>query len=542
MINLLIVDDEVHLVDSLADTIDWRRAHVDGVFKAYSAREALETIQTEHIDIVVTDIRMPGMDGIELISRIREKWKGMKLVLLTGYADFEYAKTAMQRQVSAYLVKPVADEEILAEIARIVEQHEEEWRSIVSLERAQYTLRENLPLIQHTLLNDLLAGKMYDRAALETKLSAYGIPIGPGRRFAIAAVRMEGGFGVDGAGSESLYEFAIGNIAQEVLGQDFTLWSCKDTHQLLVFLVGLRDDSLASPWPGERLAELAVRVQHQVRAYLKGSVSIVLGRHGVFPDDVSSIYQETLAAVRRSVGGENSVFFSIEHGSPAEPDMRTIRALYEHPTLPYLLEVGNWPLIAERVDAIFAELKESGASSQEHLIEVQSFVLHAFTYIAHKNGKSFAELAGDSYDKIFVAGLFRSADSLREWTGAVLRRIRGDMETDMHDTRLTLIRKAQSFVSEHLHTDVTLPAIADHVHLHPVYLSRIFKQLTGENVSDYIHRLRMEKAAYFLKNTEMKVYEITEAVGYENPQYFSKVFRKNYGQTPLEYRETFSRL
>lgn len=537
--NLLIVDDEIHLVDSLADTIDWSPAGIDRVFKAYSAREALETIRAEQIDIVVTDIRMPGMDGLELLARIREGWKGTKLVLLTGYADFEYAKQALHQQASAYLIKPVADEEIVDEIGRIAEELQEEWSAVVSMERAQYTMRENLPLIQHSLLNDLLLGKTYTRSGLETRLEAYGLPFATGSHFAMVAIRMETGFAGEDAESQALYEYAIGNIAEEVLGQDFALWRCKDNHDLLIHLIGRRDENEGANWPADRLAEQAVRVQYQVKAYLKGSISIVVGRQGRFPDDLVPVYQETLAAVRQAVGGETSVFFTVG-GEKEAPEIRTIRSLYEHPTLPNLLEAGNWELIDGRVEAIFAELQQQGAASQEHLMEVQSFLLHAFTYIAHKNGKSFAEVAGDAYDKIFGGGLLRSSHSLREWADTILSRIRQDMDTEMNDTRLSLIRKAQTFVGEQLHTDVTLPAIADHVHLHPVYLSRIFKQLTGENVSDYIHRLRMEKAAYLLKNTELKVYEITEAVGYENPQYFSKVFRKNYGQTPLEYRETHS--
>jgi two-component system response regulator YesN len=539
MINLLIVDDEIHLVDSLVDTIDWREAGIDQVFKAYSALEALQIMSTVQVDILVTDIRMPGMSGLELIGRIRQTWKRTKLVLLTGYADFEYAKQALEQQVSAYLIKPVADAEIVDTIRSIAERLKEEWENVVSMERATYMMRENISLIQHSLLNDLLQGKIPEQEELGQRLKAYGIPFRVGARIALLAVRLEKGFSFNDSLSESLYEYAVGNIAEEIFGEDFVLWRCKDSHDLLIFLVTLRKAENEEHWPQQQFAELSVQVQYQVKTYLKGSVSVVAGRNGLFPGELVPMYQSVLEAVRRAVGTESSIFFSVGE-QPEVIEIRSIRTLYEHPTLPYLLEVGNWELIDNRLTAIFGELETDWSASQEHLIEVFSYLLHAFSFIAHKSGKGLAELAGESYEKIFGGTLLRSSQALREWTSVILERIRQDMDTEIRDARQSLILKAKEYISVHLHTDVTLPTIADHVFLHPVYLSRIFKSVTNENISDYIHKLRMDKAAYLLKNTDMKVYEITGTVGYENPQYFSKVFRKNYGQTPLEYRETYS--
>jgi two-component system response regulator YesN len=539
MINLLIVDDEIHLVDSLADTIDWQEAGINQVYKAYSGIEALQIMSTVQVDILVTDIRMPGMSGLQLIGHIRQMWKRTKLVLLTGYADFEYAKQALEQQVSAYLIKPVADAEIVDTIRTIAERLKEEWETVVSMERATYMMRENLSLIQHSLLNDLLQGKSPEHGELDQRLMAYDIPFRVGARFALLAVRLEKGFTFNDTFSESLYEYAVGNIAEEIFGEEFKLWRCKDSHDLLIFLVTMRKAEDEEHWPQQQFAELSVQVQYQVKAYLKGSVSVVAGRNGLFPGELVPIYQSVLEAVRRAVGAESSIFFTV--GEQQEGiEIRSIRSLYEHPTLPYLLEVGSWELIETRLTAIFEELETDWSASQEHLIEVFSYLLHSFSFIAHKSGKGLAELAGESYEKIFGGTLLRSSQALREWTYVILERIRQDMDTEIRDTRQSLILKAKEYISEHLHTDVTLPAIADHVYLHPVYLSRIFKSVTNENVSDYIHKLRMEKAAYLLKNTDMKVYEITGLVGYENPQYFSKVFRKNYGQTPLEYRETHS--
>jgi two-component system response regulator YesN len=536
---MLIVDDEIHIVDSLADTIDWRPTGITAVYKAYNAQEALETLQMQKIDIVVTDIRMPGMNGLELIDRIRQHWNRMKIVLLTGYADFDYAKHALEQNVSAYLVKPVADDEILQVVEKLTAELEEEWKSVVSSERALFTLRESFPLIQHNLLNELLQGRSFTRDSLADRLTAYQIPFRHDNPFVILAIRLEEGFEQKEQMGKMLLEYAVCNIAEEILGEEFILWHSKDPYDLHVFLASMKESTTGASTPHQRLSELALRVQHGVEFYLQGTLSVIVGRTGLFPADVPLRYQEILTAVRRAVGGENNIIFSDDEETERE-DIRTIRTLYEHPTIPYLLDTGNWNKMDQRISDIFEELEEKWSASPEHLIEVMGYLLNAFSYISHKNGKSLAQAAPSEFEKIYDGTLLQSTRTLKVWAVGILAQLRQETYRDVQDIRITLIQKVQKYIVEHLQKDVALQSIADHVHHHPVYLSRIFKSIVNENISDYIHRLRMEKATYLLKETDMKVYEITENVGYENPQYFSKVFRKHYGQTPIEYRQANS--
>lgn len=143
---MMIVDDEAHWVDNLSMTKPWHTLGIEHVHKAYSAHEALQMIDTHPIDIVISDIQMPEMTGIELIERIRIRDKKIKCILLSGYSEFDYAKKAIQFEAVDYLLKPPTDDELMGAVQKAIDQLNNEWELVSSLTRTQFTLRENLPI------------------------------------------------------------------------------------------------------------------------------------------------------------------------------------------------------------------------------------------------------------------------------------------------------------------------------------------------------------------------------------------------------------
>ncbi|GIP38038.1 hypothetical protein J31TS4_13180 [Paenibacillus sp. J31TS4] len=551
MLSLLIVDDELHVVERLSELLPWEEIGIGRVFKALSGGEALAILETETIDIVITDIRMPGMSGLELVSTIRDRWKMTKCILLSGHAEFGYAQEAIQHGTADYLLKPVSDEELLATVARQVEQLKSEWAELTSVRRLTSTFKEHLPLLRSNLLNELLQGRRMGEEQLREKLDVLEMPDLYGRSFALLLIRPEDPFQSADTRSRSLFDYAIGNMAEELFAPDYRLWTCRDSHDFLVFVVtredgdgpaGDRDAAEAagsgrSPesWQ-DALQRGAARLQDAVRTYLKGSVSVLVSRGGVFPSDMSRLYTSALSALRKQVGQEQGLFLPVgEEERP--PQIQTIGSLYETPSLTHLLEAGRWQDTEERLQQIMAELDAKGAESEEHALEVYFTVTAAFSFIAHKNGRPLASILGEDYNRLSAGIPFQTLSQLKEWTGRVLRLLRSDMEKESRDTRTTIIRQVRQFVERNLDGDVSLQAIADHVYLHPVYLSKIYKLETGDNLSDYVQRLKMERAAFLLKESKDKIYEIAAQIGYQRAHSFIHVFKKHYGVTPQEYRD-----
>lgn len=536
---MLIVDDEVHVVERFTTTIDWKAIGIEQVFGEYSGEKALALLDRFSIDIVVTDIQMPGMTGLQLIADIQRRWPKTKCILLSGYSDFNYAKEAILYRTEDYLLKPVTERDLVATVRRVMEKLRLEWEEVVSRQRLADTLQEHMPTLRSSLLHDLLQGRKLAGAALGDKMRMLGLEHFEGKPFAVMMVRLEENFLRHDARGLALMEYAIGNMVEELFGDRLNSWYTKDAYEYLVFVLIGKDGSPRTAEDSTWFERTAASLQTAVGTYLKGTISILVSRWGTFPADLSDLYNRSVSAFRRTIGGEQELFVRLDD-DPRHGGVEPLPSLYEPPTLLHLLEAARWDSIEEKLAGLFAELAKRGAESQEQLLEVYFSIASAYAYIVHRNGRSLPALIGEDYDKMLEGVPFRSVNQLRQWAFGTLHRIRDDMQRETKHSRSSLIRDIHAFVEQHIAEDVSLQAIADHVHLHPVYVSKIYKLETGDNLSDYMNRVRMDKAEYWLKHSQSKIYEIAAQLGYQRPHSFNHAFKKQFGMTPQEYRDRYT--
>ncbi|WP_238403237.1 response regulator transcription factor [Paenibacillus mesophilus] len=535
----MIVDDEVHVVERFSTTIDWTAVGIEQVYGAYSGEKALALLERFSIDIVITDIQMPGMTGLQLIAEVQRRWPRTKCILLSGYSDFNYAKEAILYRTEDYLLKPVTERALVDTVQRVMEKLRKEWEEVVSKQRLAYTLKEHMPTLRGTLLNDLLQGRKLADSALKDKMQMLGLEDVIGKTFAIMMIRLEEYFLRYDPHGISLMEYAIGNMVEELFGDRLESWHTKDAYEYLVFVMVGKNESVGTADDSVWFERTASSLQTAVSNYLKGKISVLVSRWGTFPADLSDLYTRSVAAFRRTIGGEQELFVRL-NDDPLRTDVQPLPSLYEPPTLIHLLEAARWDTIEEKLGSLFGELGKVGAESQEQLLEVYFSIASAFAYIVHKSGRSLPVLIGEDYDKMIKGVPFRSLNQLKDWTFGTLNRIRDDMNRETKDSRDSLINDIRAFVEHHMAEDVSLQSIADHVHLHPVYVSKIYKLETGDNLSDYVHRVRMDKAEYLLKHGQSKIYEIAALLGYQRPHSFNHAFKKHFGMTPQEYRDRYS--
>lgn len=545
MYQLLIVDDERLVVDSLAETIAWEELDIEYVYRAYSSKHALQLLNTNIIDIVITDIRMPEISGLELIETIRETNPKVKCIIHSGYADFDYAKQAMSSQVTEYLIKPASDEDLTQAVTRMANLLDAEWSQVLTQHKLNATLKEQAPLIRSNLLNDVIKGKRMSKEELASKLALLDVPLHVDDAIALAVLRLEEGFSKFDSDSISLFEYAILNIAEETFGSHFDIVTGKDSYDYLVLLIRMKA-SKAENWIGltdyeaqrsQLVQQTVLKLQENVRTFLKGKISVVVSTFGNFPSDVAALYQACVATIRRSVGNDQDMFLTLGGQTQLDLPIKSMQSLYETPTLMQMLDMGNQDMTMTKLEAIISELEEDWSDSQEQLTEVFFQLGAAFAYAVHKNGKLLEELLGPSYEPFVTHKPFLSVKQLKEWVFKVADLYYEDLKQTMVSAKNSSIQQVQRYINAHLAEDVTLQTIAEHIHMHPVYLSKIFKTETGENISEYIIRLKMQKAAYLLKQTDDRIYLICSKIGYQNPPYFIKLFKKFFGMTPQEYRD-----
>lgn len=545
MIDVLLVDDESYVVESLQQTISWQELGVNHVYKAFSAQEALQLLEEQPIDIVVTDIRMPMMSGLELIESINQKWEHIKCILLTGFADFEYAKKAIQLQAFDYLLKPVDDEEFIDTISNAIEAVREEWILTEGLQNLHTASRTELPVLGASLMHDLLLGRSLTGKTLSERLNNYKIPIQINDSSVMMLIKIGDGFQeFEDDPSSPILEYAIGNIAEEVFGDHFNFWYGKGPHDYIVILAALKDDIYSELERGanfeqerkKRLVAKALLLKSNVSDFLQGEITILLTNWFGFPDELSSIYRAGLSAFFQGAHEKEKGIVFLGEKSIGNPAIKSIESLYKPPTLIHLLESSQWEEAEKKIHDIFTELHGSHLNN-EHVYEVFLAVSNAFVFLAHKQGQYLSGIDHTIIDVLVGKRSFYTLDKLKEWVYPTFQKLKQELDLGQRNTKTSIVHKVQKFVSENLSQDVSVKTIADRVYLHPVYLSKIYKAETGESLGDYIIRTKMERAAFLLKNSHQKIYEITTQLGYQNPQYFSKMFKKVYGLTPHEFRE-----
>ena len=548
MIEILLVDDESYVTESLAQTIPWKELQVERVYQADSAAKALELLEEQSVDIVVTDIRMPVTDGLRLIEEIAKRWPHIRCILLTGHSDFEYAKRAIQLQAFDYILKPVNDEEFIATLSNAIESLKDEWSETEKYYQLLHDRKSDLAVLRSSLMHDLLLGRKLLNKTVTGKMEQYEIRLKVDEPAVMILVQMGNYFRAMDHNSIALMEYAVGNIAEEVFGGEFAVWHGKAPHDCLAIVAQMKEEyhqsiRMRKDYEAARRALLeqhAHVLQRHVSNYLKGDISLAITGWFAFPEELPGAYRTGLGAMLLlQSDDERSIAFLEDRVSTpgsGEAHIKSLESLYKPPTLIHLLESKQWEAARAKIGDVFAQLERARAS-REHLYEVFLSVTNAFMYMAHKQGHFIAEIDQAGMDFLLDRSIVHSLDKLRTWSLGMLEKLEKELSANDRFTRSYIVKQVQEIVSGELGQDVSVKTIADRVYLHPVYLSKIYKAETGESLGDYIIRMRMERAHYLLKSTNKKIYEITLELGYQNPQYFSKMFKKFYGMTPNEFRD-----
>lgn len=537
MFQVLIVDDEPAVLEGLAYTMPWGELEVEQVHQASSAAEALTLLNRHHVDIVITDIRMPGMSGLELIQEIRRRWSGVRCIILSGHGEFDYAREAIRMETTDYLLKPIEADELAETVRSVQDKLRAKWEQVGAYRETVHALREHMPLLQSKALGDLLQGRLPGRERIAQRLGMLGLPFRCGEPVALLLIRLEDEFYSYGTSGLHLLEYAVCNITEEIFGKHFAAWCHMDSLGYLIFAIQEREASGAALPEAERqrlIERLAAQLQQSVLTYLKGAISIMISRWGTFPEEAHLIYESALTSFHKRIGSSTGLFYSMG-SEPDEEETEALGELYRLPTLLNLLETGSWETAETKLDAVFQDLRRHFPDSREHAKETLYSIAATFSHFAHKNGKRLSDLL-PAADAVPEGEAVRSIAQLEEWSLRALELLRHSANNRLSDSRRSVLANVQSYIRNHLAGDVSLQTIADRVHFHPVYLSKLYKQETGETLSDYINRARMEKALYLLKESGHKIYEIADLVGYENT-YFIKLFKKQFGMTPQEFRD-----
>jgi two-component system response regulator YesN len=533
MYKVIIVDDEAVVRIGLKNTIDWKDHGFELIGDYANGREAWESIEKRKPDLIISDISMPFMDGLELAGLVSSQFPYIKMIILTGFDEFEYAQQAIRLKVSDFILKPITAQEIRKLLDRVRAEMDEETKRHEDLGRLNSQLSQSLPLLKERFLERLAAFGI-GRAEIRERFDYFGLPpISP--LYLIMVVD------IDDFGDRELHSyendieflrFAAYDIFKETLEQENVMLFRTREERMVAILSGEDNESLLY----ERAFSLAEQVRHQIDKYLKFTVTVGIGRTSSHLEQLPVSYRSALSALDyRFLLGKNRVLSILDmEGKPATtlpPNLDWDSKLAS------AVKTGSVQEANELIENGVAELKTSSAPIDACFLQMQKDVLSLMNSIqelvVHDPEATF-----DRQLRLMDVYSFKTLDEVEAWLKEVVRSVMATIaDSRSHLTNMQIHRAVEYIDMNYANDKMSLQELCRHVLMSTSYFSVVFKQHTGETFIEYLTGVRIGKAKELLSHTTLKFYEIAEQVGYKDPNYFSILFKKHAGITPKEYRE-----
>jgi len=544
MFRLLVVDNETYLVDSLIEMIKEKRPDLE-LYKAYSAIEALQQLSQVKIDIVLTDIQMPGMTGLELQKEVNQKWPRAKVIILSGYSDFSYIQQAMQQGGVEYVLKSEGDEKILAAIDRAMEELQEQFERNRLLMEAESRVIETRPLLQNEYFKSLIQGHRRSYRILNEQFANLQLPFLGDSDVLMAIGRVDTWPKHISVTDWPLIIYAIQNVADESMSSRVVSVSITYEENKIVWFIqpkAVSDATNNDAFNDEQQLKFVMGMLEQVQEIcyqlLKVKVSIIVD---VKPFPWKAVHQRFsmiygMMNQKLIMGGEMrlvQVSDQPEHAS-AKLSPNSLLPSYKFEQLSNLLESGNYSDFITALHEATAIDPEDNDQLVALTLVYYSLVPIFLHYIAKR-----PELELEK--KIDYAKLTRF-DLHASWSEAVLflRHLAETLltsSTSENDMVQQSIQKIHKYIEQNLHENLSLTSLGEVTGYNPSYLSRLYKQMTGRSLFEYITEVRLNRAKKLLMDNRLKMTEIAEQIGFTSEHYFYRFFKKETSFTPVEYRE-----
>ncbi|MCR8843237.1 response regulator [Paenibacillus sp. SC116] len=516
----LIVDDEVIIRNGLSQVIPWQELGFELLTPCQSAEEAMKIIAEEKPELVLTDIRMNGVDGLTLAGYIRECSPLTETIVYTGYDDFNYAQQAIRHGVSDYLLKTTRPDDIVRAALKARERIESR-----RMEQAEHVKREGSyrdQLLRRWLSGQLSVEESKHAAKLlihETNLSSNSSMDHAKGYYEVAVVKVEGW----GCKEASLLLFAVSNMLRDSI----RCAVLRNDDQLIV----IRYEASQS-WVNE-WERLIFMMEQQLKCRLFAGIgratSLVEGVYHSAAGAAKAISYHVIAAKQRTMRIE-------------EAETRTGLPLLRHAEdengLIQLLKSGNASELRCWISNFVDRLTSHPQATPQSL---QSYVSSLFIGLQRWMERMAEDASDSTHESTWQMAMIGNAEWMNreQWERELYTTLQHVMQRYIHlvsSTSQSVILKAKQYIREHADGTLTLKRVADFVHVHPHHLSERFKAETGMNYIEFVTMVRIERACELLQNTELMVSEIARIVGYEDVKYFAQLFKRYMKCTPSDYR------
>ncbi len=527
--HLLIVDDEPLILAGLVKMV---RARFEGKFLVYQAdcaEEALRIFHNLRIDLLMTDIRMPGMDGLEMAKIVEEEWPDCLTIFLTGHSEFEYARRAVQGRTVAYVLKLDGDRAISEVIMQAYNRLEQEYIEKSRFLRMTESWKEALPLLRQDCIRQLVSGgwRTSEKEVLIQKMKAAWPEFDPEREFLMALVCMLPEQDAEAFGQ-------VQSIFQENLKGAFCICTAQVFRRAFLILAQAAD-----------LRPLRMKGFMEIALYMCEKMEIKPPQVYLYDARLSleelSLAFPVLGRKRFEVEGEGGIFLCGAEALLPEyswqeenPIMGTFEVEKISDSLMYGKEADYMDTVRKIKNRIEGEALDQAVTVY---ITLASLLMQALlNYLPRENDV----LSCVDLEKISNYSEHSNFQEACFYLESIAEKYFAKRLAVHSDTDAAIVHKVNSYILKHLDEDLSIPKLGEIAGLHPSYLSRIYKKVTNQSPGQYITGLRLNMAKELLRDPTVRIQTVAERSGLNTASYFTHFFKRHTGMTPQEYRSKMS--
>ncbi|QDP39942.1 response regulator transcription factor [Radiobacillus deserti] len=503
---LLIVDDEPIIREGLKSTVPWANYDMEVVGVAEDGEAALDWLKNNGtVDLVLTDVRMPVMDGLQLANQIATQYPKMKIVMISGYDEFKYAQQAIQIGVRDYLLKPVDIDELMEVTQKVKDEMEEERQTFtnhrqLNISQAMYQQLFDGISIHSDTLRDLQSLSMYP---FITMVQEYAKETGHLSEYLLDKWQVGWKRQIKDAFSKEGY------MAYSVFLSENVLLTCVEATE----------------------AETTPSFIEEVVASVELPLNMVIYPTSILLGDLHEVYPDLLQGIERIAIEEQPVYSA--YSPHSERDLGTWKQEWEE-TFVELIFTADYNTVKSQMQELFTQLHKEKIPLS-NVKELFQSIIHSIVVTL---GSSFNEDESIFYRKEINVHVWNSLSLLQKKFEEDVEKVLSFIQ--QKENKMWMIERAEHYIQSYYASDIKAHEVADVVNVSPNYFSTLFKQKTGKSFNEYLNELRVEKAKTLLEETPLKINEIAEMVGFHEYKYFVDVFKRFVHLTPTKYRAWMS--
>ena len=531
MYSLIIVDDHEYLIEGLRKFINWGELGIEIADVASDGEEGLIKIKKIHPDIVITDIGMPVMDGLEMIKALFNDGIQCKFIILTGHGDFEYAREAIKYGVIEFILKPIMPKEITSIMKRIVSICESERNAKEKEQKMRQRLMESRPVLTEKFMEELFDGTIKSQSEFDNKVDFLNLSL-TGSCFRVISVQINSYSRFLSEHSEEekqFLKFSVAVMICEALYVKKSFLSFKERSASFLLNYATDPDTDEAMLAKLELMVALCQNTHGVSISI-GAGAVVNGIAGIKESYVQS--QESLKYKVYFEGGRVILYKDILQSHLAVPVLQ----FYKRSMLEDALKTRSHDNMMECLNLFFSTIRRNPDLRTDNIkmiaIDMMSVVASTLAQMGETlpktfhSGKPVWEVIEDT----------ETLNELDECLHSMFLHIYESISSKFDQRTAHIVEQVLECIKENYNKDISLQELAKRVYLTPNYLGNIFLKFMGKSYLDYLAEYRMQKAVEFLETGKYLVYEVGEMVGYKDHDYFRRIFKDHMGVTPSLYK------